>query len=168
RAGPLLLVGDVGRRAGRDPAGARRQLDHIAASGAAEPHGGEVAVAVGDRLFRLQVLDEGDPFLQGLDDLLVVESVGRRLLQGAPVDDRDASPLPAELREVRLLAGRAGALSLPPRLGPVVEEAVEDLALLAVEDRPQTRLAASGPELLVARERLLREQGVVGRELGRR
>jgi hypothetical protein len=124
-------------------------------------------VAVGDGLFRLQVLDEGNPLLQGLDDLLVVQTVRGRVLHRAPVDDGDAAPFPAEAREVRGLGRRPGALALAAHLGAVMEEPVEHLALLAVEDGPEPRFPPRPRERLVSGEGLLRQQRVVGEELGR-
>src|SRR5260221_401812 len=122
RSGALLFVGDVRGRAGRDPAGPRRDLDHVAAARAAEPHCLQVPVAVGDGLLRLQVLDEGNPFLQGLDDLLVVQAVGGRVLHGAAVDDGDAAPFPGEAREGRVPSRPPGAPAVAAHFGSTVEK----------------------------------------------
>src|SRR6266540_6695691 len=125
-------------------------------------------VAVGDGLLRFQVFNEGDSLLQGLDDLLVVQPVRRGLLQGAAVDDRDAAPLPAEAREVGCLSGRAGALALAAHLRAVMEKAVQNLPLFAVEERANPCLSALRDEFLVAGQHLLGQQGVVGEKLRRR
>src|SRR6266536_6034362 len=99
-------------------------------------------VAVGDGFLRFQVFNEGDSLFQGLDDLLVVQPVRRGLLQGTAVDDRDAAPLLAEARAVGHLSGRVGALALAAHLCTVVEEAVQDLPLFAVEERAYPCLSA--------------------------
>src|SRR5262249_47096754 len=58
RAGSLLFVGDVGSRSGRDPSGARWQLDDIACSRPAKPDRAESSVRIGDSLLRLEVFHE--------------------------------------------------------------------------------------------------------------
>src|SRR6266581_1098126 len=98
-------------------------------------------VAVSDGFLRFQVFNEGDSFLQRLDDLLVVQPIRRGLLQGAAVDDRDTAPLLAEAREVGRLSCRVGALALAAHLCAVVEKAVQDLPLFAVEERANPGLS---------------------------
>ena len=127
------------------------------------------SIRVGHRLLGLEVLDERDPLFEGLDDLFVVEPIGRRLLHRAAVDDRDAAPLAAEARRSPALRRRARARSRSsPHLRSVVEKSVQGLPLLAVEDRSHGRFALFGHERLVAAQRLLDEQRVIGEQLRRR
>src|SRR4030095_356478 len=112
-----------------------------------------------------EVLYEGDALLQRLDDLLVVEAIRRRLLHGPAVGDRNPSPLPTELREVRLFAGGAGAIALLADGESVRQQPIQDLPLLGIEARAQRRLVLLGREGLVARQRLLGLQRIVRQEL---
>src|SRR5207253_434946 len=82
--------------------------------GSAEPDGGELSVGVGDRLGRLEALDERDALLQRLDHLFVGQAVGGGLLERPAVDDRDASPSAAQAREVRGFPGGVSPIARPP------------------------------------------------------
>ena len=173
RAGALALVGDVGRGAGGDEQAARRERHLLArplelALDQIEPlelHRLQRAALVGDAGERRQLLDEADPLLEELGDLLVVEAIGRAVGHVAPVDQRDAAPLLDQRREVRHLAGRDRARPLGPHRAPVLEELARDLALLVVVGQLQRR-GRLVPQRLPALEELLDLDRVVGGRLG--
>ena len=122
----------------------------------------------GNRLDGLEVLDEADSFLERLDDLLVVQAVGGRLLHRAPVDDVRAAPELHEPREVRRLAGARRARALQADRVPVLELADEQPALLDGESGQDGGLSLPGGERLETLEGLLDVQRVIGLRLGGR
>ena len=125
-------------------------------------------VLVGVRVDRREQLDVADALLEALLDLLVVEPVGRRVDEAAPVHDPHAAPRVEELAEARLAPFSRRRLPLRQERAAVGHALVEDGPLLVVEARADRRLAVLGHQRFVARERLLRLQHVVGEELGRR
>jgi hypothetical protein len=79
---------------------------------ALEDHRLQVAVRVGLALARHQVLDERDALLQELGHLLVVETVGGRLLHRPAVHQRDpAQPATSRAKSGASLAAAARARS---------------------------------------------------------
>ena len=165
RVRELLGVGDVGRGPRRDEQRARGQLDHLARAAAQEADGLELSELVGHGLVGLQRLDEGDALFERLDHFLVVQPIGRSLFHRASVRDRNAAPFPAEAREVRGLARRGGALALLADGQAVGEQPVEGVALLVIERGPHGGLGLVRAQLLVAVERLLGLDRVVGEQL---
>src|SRR5207237_1601204 len=117
-------------------------------------------------LFCVEVFRKRVPLFHGLDVLFVVETIGGRLLHRAAIHDRDSSPFSAEARQGGSLAGRARSRPLAPDLRAVLEEPVENFLFLRVEEGANSHLTALGRDLLVAGETLLREEGVVGEQLG--
>ena len=103
----LLLVGDVGGGAGGDEHRARRQLDAgiDAVYAGGERHPLDVAVEVGKGFDRVQPFGEGDAFLERLLHFLVVQAVGRGVLQPLAVGQRDAAPGAHQRDEVGRFAG---------------------------------------------------------------
>ena len=73
--------------------GARRQLDALEPSRAREHHRPSTwPYSSGTASTGFEVLGERDALLERLDDLLVVQPVGGRVLQALAVGERDAAP----------------------------------------------------------------------------
>ena len=90
------------------------------------------AVVVHVHRYRRQPFTEGDPFLERLLDLLVIERVGRAVDQPAPVGDGDAAPVPEELDDARGAAFARGEGPLLADRACMGEELLRDLALLVI------------------------------------
>ena len=96
----------------------RRKRDDIVAAARPGPctrQRHDRAAIVGDGLDRVEILRELDALFQCLDDLLVIEPVGGRVLQCLPVRDRDAAPRPNQ-------AGQTGSLGRALRRAPAPRE----------------------------------------------
>ena len=169
----FLLVHDVRRRPGGDEHGPRRQRDQRILPGRQilrlplEDHGLQRAALVGNGFDRIDVLGEDDPFLERLDDFLVIQPVRRRIDHPLAIGERDAAPGPDQGHEIGRLACRGGACALGADRAAVRQVLVEQLELLGVVHRADTRLAELADERLVLRHGLFDLQRVVRHQLGR-
>jgi hypothetical protein len=110
---------------------------------------------------------EADALLEALDDFLVVQAIGRGVLQLAPVHERDAAPRTHQAREVGGARGGLRRLALGAHHAAVLQPRHERRALFVVELLLNLRLRESAREPLVALQRLLHLLDVVGLQLGR-
>ena len=166
----LALVDDVGAGAGRDAHGARRQIDVRRRLARLKRIGLHVGALVEHGLGRRHVLDVAHALLEALDDLLVVEAVGGRVLEPLAVDERDAAPRVEQLLHVGLAPlglGRA-----PSRRGAAAPCARCCSSVAHSSSSNIARDAGLGvpgaQQELVALELLLDLHLVVGEQLGRR
>src|SRR5450759_584775 len=164
-AGPLPAVRDVRRGAGGDEERAAGKLDGGSVL-PPEDDGPERAELVGDRLHGIDILDEADALLERLDDLLVVQAVGGRLLHRAPVGDVRTAPELHELREVRRLAGALRPRALRADGLPVPELADEQPAFLGGEPGENRGLSLRAGERRESVEGLLDVERVIGLRFG--
>ena len=135
---------------------------------AAEDHPLEVAELVGHRFEGVHVLAERDALLERLHHFLVVQPVGRRVLQALAVGQRHAAPAANEGDEVGVVAGPGGARARGAHRAAVRQELVEDGELLGVEPAAHRRLAQVLHHRLVPVQRLLHLDRVIRHELGGR
>ena len=84
-----------------------------------EPHRTQVAVLVCHGHERVHAFGQPDSFLEGFDDLLVVLSIGGRVIDALAVEQRDAAPAIDQRLKVRLFAGHRGPLAFFANLASV-------------------------------------------------
>ncbi len=135
---------------------------------ALEHHGMDGAVGIRDRLDRIDRLDEGDAFLERLDHLFVIETIGRRIHHALAVRDAHASPPAYERNEIRRAIGFLRGGALRTNRAAVHEKFVEQLQFLGVVGAAHTLVAEIRHERLIPLERFFHLQRVVGHQLGRR
>ena len=112
------------------------------------------------RLQRAHAFREADSLLQGLDDLLVVQAVGRGVLEPLPVDDGHPSPGAGEAREVGGPAGGARGRALGLDHAPVLQPGAHGLRLLGID------VGQLGRQALVDHGGALDRSGLLGGVFG--
>ncbi len=153
-----LLSGSAPARAGRSI--------RVGRGAAGETQRPRASERVEHDLLGREPLGETDPLLQRLRHLLVIEGVARCVDQATPVDDGGTAPLPQQLRQLRLATLLRGRRPLGTKRARVIDELRRHLGFLRSPIRAHRRLAALAGEVLVAGEKLLHLQGVVGERLG--